>query len=134
MSEELVIKVWDNSDKKPLDKVRKRRLNKKLHLNEFSCLILDIDFSHDKLDFSPVRNIDEIDLLIEGVMVDTGFRLGFSSHSTGAESQCCFEIPHEKFEESASLVMKSIKEYFKNVTDVSLQVYDAYYPPNEVFE
>mgnify|MGYP000040489123 CR=1 FL=1 len=134
MSDELFIKVWHNSEKKPLEKVRKKRLDKKLHLNEFSCWILEIDFSHDEIDFSIDDGLDEIDLLIDGVMADTGFNLGFSSHSKGVESHCCFEISRDTFRECADLLVGSIRRHFGNVTDISLQVYDAYYYPDDVFE
>jgi uncharacterized protein YggL (DUF469 family) len=131
---ELEIKIWSDADNKPKSKPRKRRLDKKLHLNEFACTILSIDFKHDKIDFEQIEAEDGIDLLIDGVITETGFNLGFSSHSKGTESHCCFEIINADLNESATNILQSIKKNFPNATSFSMQSYDAYYCPDEVFE
>lgn len=134
MGHEIDIKIWDDADHKPLVKCRKRRLDKKLHLNEFSCTIISIDFNHDKIDFEKIEAEDEIDLLIDGVVAETGFNLGFSSHSKGTESHCCFEIINEDLNESTATILQSLKKNFPKATDFLMQSYDAYYCPEEVFE
>jgi uncharacterized protein YggL (DUF469 family) len=130
----LEIKIWSDADNKPSSKPRKRRLDKKLHLNEFACTILSIDFKHDKIDFEQIEAEDEIDLLVDGVITETGFNLGFSSHSKGIKSHCCFEIINADLNESATNILQSIKKHFPKTADFSVQSYDAYYCPDEVFE
>jgi uncharacterized protein YggL (DUF469 family) len=130
----LEIKMWSDAENKPLIKSRKRRLDKKLHLNEFACTILSIDFEHDKIDFKQIEADDEIDLLVDGVITETGFNLRFSSHSKGTESHCCFEIINADLNEAATSILKSIKKHFPKTTNFSMQSYDAYYCPDEVFK